>query len=322
MNDANWNAPDLQRQLNQSRGYVYLLVDRSPSNPAKQVLKVGSTSAAGWRKRFNGFRTWALEGKFWADGVQSSGWQLTVYVFAVPNGQQETIESAVRAAFYNATGSAHQDLMRDYTDPRKGGRWADFNSPPAGAGERAMVRSPVSDLNLTDLFSGTAFAGVTATRVIDLNHTASVGTTALRGLSGRNWVYLLEGRGLPADLQVLKVGQTANPYQRINNDDLLSYRSMAKHEMSMAMVLFELTDAFIQQLPQELQDQINAASTDQRKREVVEDAMRRAIYNKGYQLEIDHSRDDWRSRPGDLLKNDRTNTVASTLTTPSRGTWA
>jgi hypothetical protein len=97
---------------------------------------------------------------------------------------------------------------------------------------------------------------------------------------------------------------------------------MAKHEMSMAMVLFELTDAFIQQLPQELQDQINAASTDQRKREVVEDAMRRAIYNKGYQLEIDHSRDDWRSRPGDLLKNDRTNTVASTLTTPSRGTWA
>jgi hypothetical protein len=332
MNNPDWNAPDLQRRLNERRGYVYLVVDRNPSasNRAKQVLKVGKLSYSGWRSRLEDYRTWALEGKFWANGVQESGWQLTVYVFAVPNGQQGNIERAVRRALYDATGDAHQDLPRDYSDSTQDGRWEDFNTRPTGAGVSSSPRSPISNLNLTSLFSGTAFASVADTaRTVDLNYEANYGGQgSFNGMQGHNWVYLLEWRNPRSeDLNVLKVGETINPQRRSG-----PYRTMAKYEMSMAMVLFEVTDAFIQQLrlPDDLQQRMNDANAltnttqrDNARRRVVEDALRRALYDeKGKQLPLDHSQGPWRTRSGDWLRNDRNNTVASTLTTPSWGNWA
>jgi hypothetical protein len=145
---------------------------------------------------------------------------------------------------------------------------------------------------------------------------------ALNSLSNRNWVYILEARSLSGDLGILKVGETANPYRRINNTaDPLTYRSMALHEMSMGMILFEVTDAFVQQLPQDLQNVYNTAAPGQPQREVVEKALRQLLYDQGYQLPLDHTQGTWRNRPGEVLQNDRNNTVASTIGTPGKGAW-
>jgi hypothetical protein len=334
MNDPGWlnNNLDLKTEMNRHEAYVYLVVDRDPANFHERIVKVGSTSQGtnpsepAWQRRFEEYRHWAIEGMYWLHGVRASGQQLTVYVFSVPKGQEQTIENQVRKALY----TAQQRLPRDYTDQRQGGRWEDFNTRPPGAGDTPHPQRPVSNLDLTNLLQETDFTNTVPTpqngvnyRVVDVNHSGSVSQTALADMTGKNWIYIVEARSLSGQLILLKVGSTTTPHQRITSGGTPGYRTASNYQMSIAIHFFEVNQAFLDSLSPQLQSRIDPNWSESRRFRFLEGALRQALYAKGYLLPIDHSdKDSWRNIREDLLHTGRNNTVSNTLSPPNKGRWA
>lgn len=170
------------------------------------------------------------------------------------------------------------------------------------------------------LLAGTSFAAFAdLDKSVNLNKGGWIARVrALDPTRTKQWVYLLEDRNAGDannSLRVLKAGQTAaNLLGRIGSGgEKSSSRTWALHRQALTMHLFEVNfsdpnDPFLSRVKQFMPALYDAAiaqsnkadTTAEKNLNVLEDALRAALYAKGYRLPEDHTgTEDWRNKPAD-----------------------